>query len=170
MSSLTGVMVPPNKAIVGANAFAHSSGIHQDGILKFRQTYEIMDPADVGIEETSLLLTVAQRPARLGEPAEASGLQTIEKEAGEMFVRFKALADKKRYVFDDDLLALMEEETAEANDDYTLEYLQTSSGPAWFPRRRSAVKTRGRRRWSRKRPAATVRWTRRPRRSIKSSA
>ena len=57
VSSLTGVVVPPNKAIVGANAFSHSSGIHQDGILKFRQTYEIMNPEDVGVEESTLLLT-----------------------------------------------------------------------------------------------------------------
>jgi 2-isopropylmalate synthase len=133
VSSLTGVMVPPNKAIVGANAFAHSSGIHQDGILKFRQTYEIMDPADVGIEETSLLLTSRSGRHALENRLKHLGYKLSKIQLNEMFVRFKALADKKRYVFDDDLVALMEEESAEANDAFMLDHLQTTSGSGVVP-------------------------------------
>ena len=128
VSSLTGVVVPPNKAIVGANAFAHSSGIHQDGILKFRQTYEIIDPAEVGIEETSLLLTSRSGRHALENRLKHLGYKLKPKQLDEIFVRFKALADKKRYVFDDDLWALMEEKNAAANEAFTLSYLHTSSG------------------------------------------
>lgn len=133
VSSLTGVMVPPNKAIVGANAFAHSSGIHQDGILKFRQTYEIMDPADVGIEESSLLLTSRSGRHALETRLRQLGYKLAKKQLDEMFVKFKTLADKKRYVFDDDLIALMDEEAGDTNDAYTLDYLQTSSGTGIVP-------------------------------------
>src|SRR5262249_22043449 len=127
VSSLTGVIVPPNKAIVGANAFAHSSGIHQDGILKYRQTYEIMDPADVGVEESTLLLTSRSGRHALENRLKHSGYRLNKKQLDDMFVRFKALADKKRYVFDDDLLALVEEEVAEAKDDFTLDFFQATS-------------------------------------------
>jgi 2-isopropylmalate synthase len=134
VSALTGVMVPPNKAIVGANAFAHSSGIHQDGILKFRKTYEIIDPADVGIEETTLLLTSRSGRHALGNRLSHLGYKKLsQKKLDEMFVRFKALADKKRYVFDDDLLALMDEKSTEPSDAYTLDYLQASSGSGIIP-------------------------------------
>ena len=128
MSSLTGVVVPPNKAIVGANAFAHSSGIHQDGILKFRKTYEIIDPADVGIEETSLLLTSRSGRHALESRLKHLGYKLTSKQLNEIFIRFKALADKKRYVFDDDLWALMEEKNATVNEAFTLDYLHTTSG------------------------------------------
>ena len=141
VSSLTGVVVPPNKAIVGANAFAHSSGIHQDGILKFRQTYEIIDPAAVGIEETSLLLTSRSGRHALANRLKHLGYKLSEKQINEIFVRFKALADKKRYVFDDDLWALMEEKNAAAGEAFTLEYLQTSSGTGIVPTATIRVKT-----------------------------
>src|SRR4029077_15261733 len=133
VSSLTGVVVPPNKAIVGANAFAHSSGIHQDGILKYRQTYEIMDPADVGVEESTLLLTSRSGRHALENRLKHLGYKLNKKQLDDMFVRFKALADKKRYVFDDDLLALVEEEVTEMKEDFTLESLQASSGSGITP-------------------------------------
>lgn len=133
VSSLTGVLVPPNKAIVGANAFAHSSGIHQDGILKKRETYEIMNPKDVGIEETSLLLTSRSGRAALDNRLKHLGYKLDKKQMDEMIVRFKALADKKKYVFDDDLLALVEERSSEAKDEFTLDYLQTNSGHGVVP-------------------------------------
>ncbi len=132
VSSLTGVMVPPNKAIVGANAFAHSSGIHQDGILKFRETYEIMNPKDVGIEETTLLLTARSGRHALESRLKHLGYKLKKNQMEEIIVRFKALADKKRYVFDDDLLALMEEDSAD-QDEFTLDYLHTSSGHGIVP-------------------------------------
>ncbi|HVO32560.1 MAG TPA: alpha-isopropylmalate synthase regulatory domain-containing protein, partial [Elusimicrobiota bacterium] len=133
VSSLTGVMVPPNKAIVGANAFAHSSGIHQDGILKHRQTYEIMSPEDVGIEESTLLLTSRSGRHALENRLKHLGHRMPPKALDAMFVRFKALADKKRYVFDDDLLALLGEEVADRKDAYALDYLQTSGGTGVVP-------------------------------------
>ncbi len=127
VSSLTGVVVPPNKAIVGANAFAHSSGIHQDGILKFRQTYEIMNPEDVGVEESTLLLTSRSGRHALENRLKHLGYKLTKKQLDDMFVRFKALADKKRYVFDDDLLALVEEEVADVREDFALDFLQATS-------------------------------------------
>jgi 2-isopropylmalate synthase len=141
VSSLTGVVVPPNKAIVGANAFAHSSGIHQDGILKFRQTYEIIDPAEVGIEETSLLLTSRSGRHALENRLKHLGYKLSAKQLNEIFVRFKALADKKRYVFDDDLWSLMEDKNADANDAFTLDYLHTSSGSGIVPTATIRIKT-----------------------------
>jgi len=133
VSSLTGVLVPPNKAIVGANAFAHSSGIHQDGILKYRETYEIMNPEDVGIEESSLLLTSRSGRHALESRFKHLGYKLDKKKLDEIFVRFKALADKKRYVFDDDLLVLIEEGVSEIKDAFVLDYLQTSSGTGVVP-------------------------------------
>jgi 2-isopropylmalate synthase len=133
VSSLTGVLVPPNKAIVGANAFSHSSGIHQDGILKYRQTYEIMDPKEVGIEETTLLLTARSGRHALQNRLKHLGYKKNARELDEISVRFKALADKKRYVFDDDLLALMEDGVSGSQDEYTLDYLHTSSGHGIVP-------------------------------------
>jgi 2-isopropylmalate synthase len=133
VSSLTGVLVPPNKAIVGANAFSHSSGIHQDGILKFRQTYEIMNPEDVGVEESTLLLTSRSGRHALANRLKHLGHKLNKKQLEDMFVRFKALADKKRYVFDDDLLALVGEKTSEVKDDFVLEYLSASSGTGVVP-------------------------------------
>ena len=133
VSSLTGVVVPPNKAIVGANAFAHSSGIHQDGILKYRQTYEIMDPADVGVEESTLLLTSRSGRHALENRLKHLGYKLAKKQLDDIFVRFKALADKKRYVFDDDLLALIEEEVADVKEDFILDYLHAASGSGVVP-------------------------------------
>jgi 2-isopropylmalate synthase len=134
LSKLTGMVVQPNKAVVGANAFAHSSGIHQDGVLKSRTTYEIMNPEDVGVEESALLLTarsgrngVASRLKHLGHTVVGEKLEIL-------FAKFKALADKKKYVFDDDLLALVEEEGREkAEDVFHMDYLNTTSGTGIVP-------------------------------------
>jgi 2-isopropylmalate synthase len=133
VSKLTGMVVQPNKAVVGANAFSHSSGIHQDGVIKYRTTYEIMDPAQVGVEESTLLLTarsgrngVTNRLKHLGYRISAAKLEVL-------FLKFKALADKKKYVFDDDLIALLEEERAGVPEAYVLEYLNTSSGTGIVP-------------------------------------
>ena len=142
VSSLTGVMVPPNKAIVGANAFAHSSGIHQDGILKFRQTYEIMNPEDVGVEESTLLLTSRSGRHALENRLKHLGYKLSKKQLDDMFVRFKALADKKRYVFDDDLFTLVEEEeVAEVKEDFTLESLQAAGGSGIIPTATVRIRT-----------------------------
>jgi 2-isopropylmalate synthase len=108
VSSITGFPVQPNKAIVGANAFAHESGIHQDGILKFRETYEIMRAEDVGWSTNKLSLGKLSGRAALSSRLEELGIKFESKEEfNELFKRFKALADKKREIFDEDLQALV---------------------------------------------------------------
>lgn len=108
VSSITGFPVQPNKAIVGANAFAHESGIHQDGILKFRETYEIMRAEDVGWSTNKLSLGKLSGRAALSSRLEELGIKFDSKqEFNDLFKRFKALADKKREIFDEDLQALV---------------------------------------------------------------
>jgi len=108
VSSITGFPVQPNKAIVGANAFAHESGIHQDGILKFRETYEIMKAEDVGWSTNRLTLGKLSGRAAFAARLEELGISFDSKEEfGEAFTRFKELADKKREIFDEDLQALV---------------------------------------------------------------
>jgi 2-isopropylmalate synthase len=133
LSHLTGMVVQPNKAIVGANAFAHSSGIHQDGMLKHRTTYEIMSPEDVGVEENQLLLTarsgrngVSNRLKHLGHVLPAKDLDAF-------FDKFKTLADKKKYVFDDDLIALLDEGRPQGENDFALDYMSVTSGTGVVP-------------------------------------
>ena len=108
VSSITGFPVQPNKAIVGANAFAHESGIHQDGILKFRETYEIMRAEDVGWSTNKLSLGKLSGRAALSSRLEELGIKfDSQEEFNQLFKRFKALADKKREIFDEDLQALV---------------------------------------------------------------
>ncbi len=120
VSTLMGMTVQANKAIIGSNAFAHASGVHQDGMLKNPLTYEILKPEDVGVEESTLVLTarsgrvaVAKRLVQLGHALDADAL------AG-FFERFKTLADKKRYVYDDDLLSLIDEQQRRSTEQFTL--------------------------------------------------
>ncbi|MFH1504533.1 MAG: 2-isopropylmalate synthase [Candidatus Omnitrophota bacterium] len=113
VSNLTGFMIPRNKAIVGANAFAHESGIHQDAVLKQRSTYEIMDPKDVGIDKSRIILGKHSGRHALTKRLEKLGFKFSESKIKVIFKQFKQLADKKKEVFDDDLVALAEEETRE---------------------------------------------------------
>lgn len=133
VSQITGSVVQANKAIVGANAFSHSSGIHQDGVIKYRTTYEIMDPEDVGIEESTLLLTARSGRNGLDNRLKHLGFRLNSKELDILFAKFKALADKKKYVFDDDLVALLSEGKSEVPETFVLEYLNTSSGTGTIP-------------------------------------
>ncbi len=133
ISQVTGMVVQPNKAVVGANAFAHSSGIHQDGMIKYRQTYEIMNPEAVGIEESALLLTARSGRNGLNNRLKHLGFTLTVKELDEVFDRFKILADKKKYVFDDDLAALLSEGKSDVPETYVLEYLNISSGTGTIP-------------------------------------
>ena len=110
VSSITGFPVQPNKAIVGANAFAHESGIHQDGVLKFRETYEIMKAQDVGWSTNKIVLGKLSGRAAFSARLEELGIQFESKaDLNEAFVRFKELADKKREIYDEDLQALVSE-------------------------------------------------------------
>jgi 2-isopropylmalate synthase len=134
LSHLTGMVVQPNKAVVGANAFAHSSGIHQDGVIKYRTTYEIMNPGDVGVEENQLLLTARSGRNGVFTRLKHLGYTLSPKELDAFVEKFKVLADKKKYVFDDDLLALLEEGgPARVADVYSLDYLSVTSGTGVVP-------------------------------------
>ncbi len=116
VSTVTGFVVQPNKAIVGANAFAHESGIHQDGMIKNRETYEIMTPQSVGIAKTSLKLgKLSGRNAFRSKLVEL-GYDLGDNALTDAFNRFKDLADRKKEVFDEDIMALVDDEVARAND------------------------------------------------------
>lgn len=110
VSHLTGMIVQPNKAIVGKNAFSHEAGIHQDGVLKKRETYEIMDPKAVGWSESQLILGKHSGRHAFRDRLKKLGCLLTEKEMEKAFEAFKALADKKKYVFDEDILTIVEEE------------------------------------------------------------
>lgn len=127
VSQLTGMLVQPNKAVVGANAFAHHSGIHQDGILKDRRTFEIMVPAEVGAGSSLVLGKLSGRHA-LRERLAELGHPLDEEELKRAFVRFKELADRKREVTDRDLDAIVGDERTRVTDSYRLEHLQVSCG------------------------------------------
>ena len=135
VSSVTGFPVQPNKAIVGANAFAHESGIHQDGILKFRETYEIMKAEDVGWSTNKLSLGKLSGRAAFAARLEELGINFESKEAfNQAFIRFKDLADKKREIFDEDLQALASDVQVSAEDDaITVKDLEVLSKTGQLP-------------------------------------
>lgn len=124
VSRLSGIAVPRNKAIIGANAYAHESGIHQDGVLKNPDTYEIITPSLVGINENSLPLGKLSGRHAFATKMESLGYQLEEAELKAAFKRFKILADKKKQVTEDDLIALMVGQTQESNVIYGLERVQ----------------------------------------------
>lgn len=114
VSSITGFAVQPNKAIVGANAFAHESGVHQDGMIKNRETYEIMTPESVGLTKSSLKLGKLSGRAAFKAKLKELGYELGDNALEDAFKRFKDLADKKRDVYDDDIIALVDDEMGEA--------------------------------------------------------
>jgi 2-isopropylmalate synthase len=128
VSTLTGFVIPPNKAIVGRNAFAHEAGIHQDAVLKKRTTYEIMNPKDVGIGQSQLVLGKHSGRHALFKRLRDLGFTLDKKKINEIFQKFKQLADKKKEVFDDDLIALIEEETRERRKIFELVSARVNTG------------------------------------------
>jgi 2-isopropylmalate synthase len=108
VSESMGMPVQPNKAIVGANAFAHSSGIHQDGVIKRRDTYEIIDPAEVGVESSKIVLTARSGRAALAYRAKNIGYNLTKKELDEVYRQFLDVADRQKEVNDEDLVQLLE--------------------------------------------------------------
>ncbi len=132
VSSLMNMPVQPNKAIVGRNAFAHSSGIHQDGVLKNRENYEIIDPADVGINESSILLTARSGRAALKHNLQNLGIVLETEKLNEVYQEFLKLADKKKDIKEDDLLMLAGE-VRHQNDRIKLDYLQVLTGQSLEP-------------------------------------
>jgi 2-isopropylmalate synthase len=133
VSSITGIRVQPNKAIVGANAFAHSSGIHQDGVLKERSTYEIIDPADVGAGGSEIVLTARSGRHALKHRLDELGYSLPDDEFERVHIAFLALADKKKEVYDEDLEALVGETERTLNEVYHLEQVHFTSGEPGIP-------------------------------------
>jgi 2-isopropylmalate synthase len=133
VSRMSGMIVQRNKAIVGANAFAHSAGIHQDGIIKKRETYEIMDPCKIGWGETELPLTKHSGRNALSRRLHQLGFKMSEKEIDKIFDKFKEIGDKKKFVYDDDLNALVNEQIAQVKETFSMEYLNVSSGTGTIP-------------------------------------
>lgn len=128
VSSLMNMPVQPNKAIVGRNAFAHSSGIHQDGVLKNVQTYEIMNPKDIGIDDNSIVLTARSGRAALKHRLHVNGVDvTDEKKLDSIYEKFLQLADQKKEVSDADIMMLAGADTADAHA-VRLDFLQVTTG------------------------------------------
>src|SRR5574344_236818 len=127
VSSLMNMPVQPNKAIVGRNAFAHSSGIHQDGVLKNITTYEIIDPHDVGIDDNSIVLTARSGRAALKSRLHALDVQVDQEKLDKIYEDFLKLADKKKDINDDDILVLAGADRTQ-NHRIKLDYLQVTSG------------------------------------------
>ncbi len=132
VSSLMNMPVQPNKAIVGRNAFAHSSGIHQDGVLKNAATYEIMDPKDVGIDEASIILTARSGRAALKHRLHVNGIEIDGEALDKVYQKFLMLADKKKEITDDDIMMLAGAERSAAHN-VKLDYLQVTTGKGLKP-------------------------------------
>mgnify|MGYP002776995758 CR=1 FL=1 len=128
VSNLTGMLVQPNKAIVGANAFAHESGIHQDGVLKNRLTYEIMDAQLIGLTDNQIVLGKLSGRNAFRSRLKEIGFDLSEQDLNKAFVRFKELADKKKEITDRDLEAIVNDEIQQAPDLFKLELVQVSCG------------------------------------------
>jgi 2-isopropylmalate synthase len=125
--------VQPNKAIVGRNAFAHSSGIHQDGVLKNRENYEIIDPVEVGISESSIVLTARSGRAALKHHLDLLGVQLEKEKLDEVYQEFLLLADKKKDIKEDDLLALVGSHGGFGERRIKLDFLQVVTGKNLVP-------------------------------------
>lgn len=141
VSKLTGMAVPGNKAIVGANAFAHESGIHQDGMLKERSTYEIITPETIGLKASKLVLGKHSGRHAFKEKLADLGYSLNDEQLNEAFAKFKALADRKKNVVDDDIRALVEENIAAVAKAYELDYLQVSYGNLSVPTATVRIRT-----------------------------
>ncbi len=146
VSAITGFPVQPNKAIVGANAFAHESGIHQDGVLKHAQTYEIMRPEDVGLVKSSLVLGKHSGRHAFRKKLEELGYSLGDNALNEAFRRFKDLADKKKEIYDEDIIALVEDEIHTFEQRIRLVSLHVVCGTDVKPTARMVLEVDGERR------------------------
>ena len=133
VSALTGLVVQRNKAIVGENAFAHEAGIHQDGMLKYRETYEIMDPSAIGIPQSALVLGKHSGRHAFRDRVHQLGYTVTEEQLEAAFAKFKSLADKKKEVFDEDLEALIDEQLELTHGMWELAGLQVTAGSNTIP-------------------------------------
>lgn len=133
VSTLMRMPVQPNKAVVGRNAFAHSSGIHQDGVLKNRESYEIIDPADVGLSDSSIVLTARSGRAALKHHLERIGINFTPEQLDEAYKKFLALADRKKDISDQDLYVIAGVTESEQKHRLKLKYLQVVCGKSAIP-------------------------------------
>ena len=133
VSMITGLLVQPNKAIVGANAFAHEAGIHQDGILKHPMTYEIMKPETIGLSTHKLVLGKHSGRHALRSHLKDLGYDLSDEELSLVFTQFKQLSDKKKHVVDEDLEAIVAEGILRTKDVFVLDYLHVTSGTTVLP-------------------------------------
>ena len=133
ITSITGVQVQPNKAIVGANAFAHESGIHQDGLLKNNTTYEIMTPQSVGLDKSNLVIGKHSGSHAFKDRVHSLGYNLSDEELKSVFASFKDLADNKKEIFDEDIEALIAEKVLRAPDLYRIINLEVKSGTHTTP-------------------------------------
>jgi 2-isopropylmalate synthase len=133
VSNVTNFPVQYNKAIVGKNAFSHESGIHQDGMLKNVETYEIMRPEDVGVKETSLVLGKLSGRHAFRDKLTNLGYELADAAVEDAFRRFKELADKKKTMFDEDIVALVDDEIVRGHDPITVKALRVESGMGLAP-------------------------------------
>jgi 2-isopropylmalate synthase len=128
VSQISGISVQPNKAIIGRNAFRHASGIHQDALLKERTTFEIIDPVEVGVPRSELVLGKLSGRHGLKSRLEELGYTPTDEEMGNIYQAFTAVADKKREVTDRDLISLMGSERTSVEETYSLESVQVTCG------------------------------------------
>ncbi|MCF7954222.1 MAG: 2-isopropylmalate synthase, partial [Phycisphaerae bacterium] len=142
VAEMLGFEVAANKAIVGSNAFAHSSGIHVDGFLKKRETYEIMKPEDVGSPKSKVVLTARTGRHGVKHRLEELGYTLSKEELEEIYERFLVVADKKKEVFDDDLIAIISDQVRDVEHYYELEYLHVSCGTGVIPTASVKIKTK----------------------------
>ena len=133
VSSITGIRVQPNKAIVGANAFAHESGIHQDGLLKNKTTYEIMTPETVGLSKSTLVLGKHSGRHALRDRVRSLGYELSDDQMERAFQAFKNLCDLKKQVYDEDIEAIVADEIIQIPDKYRLTFLSVTSGSELIP-------------------------------------
>ena len=144
VSTITGFVVQPNKAIVGKNAFAHESGVHQDGFLKKKDTYEIMNPQDIGLESSELVLGKHSGRNALGKKIEAMGYRLTQEELDRVFTEFKILADEKKELFDEDIVALIQKQkfSDEELNTYSLQKVQGTYESGTLPSATVTLKSR----------------------------
>jgi 2-isopropylmalate synthase len=133
VSKITGMVVQPNKAIVGANAFAHTSGIHQDGLLKEKSTYEIMRPESIGLIQSKMVMGKLSGRHAFRQRLEELGYQLSDAELNHAFERFKRLADQKKEIYEEDLEVIVSEEIAKVEQQFVLTSLMVESGTGRIP-------------------------------------
>ena len=134
VSNYMGMVVPPNKAVIGSNAFAHASGLHQDGMLKERTTYEIMDPADIGVEESSIVLGKTSGRHAFRDKLQRMGYELGDAEFANAFTAFKEIADRKKAITDRDIEAIVQNEQHRAfHQTFELVHVQVSTGTGSMP-------------------------------------